>query len=456
MERKRWAFPLVGVAAVRRGGETTVALAGVAPIPWLLDGIARRGDAAAGERLQGRDRTRARATRARRRRVQHRAARAGSVRSLAARRRLLDGVRRPRDDADAAAARRRARRRAEARTDDEADRELDAAKTYEVDDGDELRRFTITLDQKQSPNATASFVSLVHEAASSTSTIFHRIVPGFVIQGGDPTATGTGGPGYSTVDTPPADAKYTHGVVAMAKTAAEPAGTAGSQFFVVTGDDAGLPPDYAIVGKVTEGLDVVDAIGKLGDADEQPTRGRRDREGDRHRARDRRGRRARGRRGHPLRLAEAARLPARRARAARPRRRSTTIVVVEGAYPLDELDELAACASSTAPTGSSAPARASAAGSRRSATRSTRARRARRRAAARPARGRAVIEHRGDADVVAASYDGTRDHPAVLSRAAWAEIPDEGARALEATLVPCDDLEPPGDIDYPQLWQPPE
>jgi CTP:molybdopterin cytidylyltransferase MocA len=67
-----------------------------------------------------------------------------------------------------------------------------------------------------------------------------------------------------------------------------------------------------------------------------------------------------------------------------------------------------------------------------------------------------LIEHRHDADVVVASYDGTRDHPAVLSRAAWADIPDEGARALEAKLIPCDDLEPPGDMDYPHLWQPPE
>jgi peptidyl-prolyl cis-trans isomerase B (cyclophilin B) len=58
----------------------------------------------------------------------------------------------------------------------------------------------------------------------------------------------------------------------MAKTAAEPAGTAGSQFFVVTAQDAQLQPDYAIVGKVTHGLDVVDRIAKLGDASQQPTR----------------------------------------------------------------------------------------------------------------------------------------------------------------------------------------
>jgi nicotine blue oxidoreductase len=60
-----------------------------------------------------------------------------------------------------------------------------------------------------------------------------------------------------------------------------------------------------------------------------------------------------------------------------------------------------------------------------------------------------VLERRGDAPVVAASYDGTRDHPAVLSRAVWDRVPDEGARALDAALVACDDLEPPGDFDYP-------
>jgi nicotine blue oxidoreductase len=60
-----------------------------------------------------------------------------------------------------------------------------------------------------------------------------------------------------------------------------------------------------------------------------------------------------------------------------------------------------------------------------------------------------VIAHRAEAPVVVASYDGTRDHPAVLSRAAWKDIPDEGARALDAKLIACDDLEPPGDMDYP-------
>ena len=129
----------------------------------------------------------------------------------------------------------------------------------------------MTLDLGSAPNTAASLVSLAR-AGYFDDTEFHRIVPGFVIQGGDPTQSGSGGPGYSTSDAPDPDAAYTKGVVAMAKTATEPAGTAGSQFFVVTGADAGLPPEYAVVGKVTSGLDVIERIGKLGDpATEQPT-----------------------------------------------------------------------------------------------------------------------------------------------------------------------------------------
>jgi len=112
---------------------------------------------------------------------------------------------------------------------------------------------------------------LAAQRAFFKDTFFHRIVPGFVIQGGDPTGQGNGGPGYATHDTVPANASYQHGVVAMAKTGADPAGTAGSQFFVVTGQDAGLPAEYAVVGKVTSGLDVVDKIGRLGDPNQQPT-----------------------------------------------------------------------------------------------------------------------------------------------------------------------------------------
>lgn len=141
---------------------------------------------------------------------------------------------------------------------------LDPAKTYTLELRTSCGSFTIALAASQAPHTTASLVALA-KAGFFDDTIFHRIVPGFVIQGGDPTQTGSGGPGYQTVDAPPPDARYVKGVVAMAKTADEPAGTSGSQFFVVTGEDVGLPPDYAIVGTVTAGLDVVTAIGELGD-----------------------------------------------------------------------------------------------------------------------------------------------------------------------------------------------
>src|SRR6266542_3830789 len=84
---------------------------------------------------------------------------------------------------------------------------LDAAKTYDGVIRTNCGSFTIRLDPKQSPHATSSFVALAN-AGYFDGTIFHRIVPGFVIQGGDPTATGTGGPGYSTVDKPPSNASY--------------------------------------------------------------------------------------------------------------------------------------------------------------------------------------------------------------------------------------------------------
>lgn len=149
---------------------------------------------------------------------------------------------------------------AEAPSDD-----LDPGTTYRLRFDTNCGDFTVTLDQETAPETSASLVALARDGYFDD-TVFHRIVPGFVIQGGDPTQTGGGGPGYSTVDTPPADASYVKGVVAMAKTASEPPGTAGSQFFVVTGDDIGLPPDYAIVGTVTDGLDAVELIGELGDA----------------------------------------------------------------------------------------------------------------------------------------------------------------------------------------------
>ncbi|MEA2362886.1 MAG: hypothetical protein QOD71_2031 [Thermoleophilaceae bacterium] len=141
---------------------------------------------------------------------------------------------------------------------------LDPDAAYEVVLETSCGDIGIRLDQRTSPKTAASFVALA-KSGFFDGTLFHRIVPGFVIQGGDPTGSGTGGPGYSTRDVPPRDTTYTKGTVAMAKSQTEPAGTAGSQFYIVTVGEAGLPPEYAVLGQVVEGLDVVDAIGELGD-----------------------------------------------------------------------------------------------------------------------------------------------------------------------------------------------
>ena len=147
---------------------------------------------------------------------------------------------------------------------------LDSSKTYSLVFETSCGSFTVALDLKSAPKTSASLVALAEDGYFDD-TLFHRVVPGFVIQGGDPTQSGGGGPGYSTVDVPPSDATYTKGTVAMAKGETEPPGTSGSQFFVVTGEDAGLTPDYAIVGKVTDGMDTVERIGALGVGDGPPS-----------------------------------------------------------------------------------------------------------------------------------------------------------------------------------------
>lgn len=122
--------------------------------------------------------------------------------------------------------------------------------------------FEIELDTQQAPKTTNSFAYLAEEGFYD-GLDFPRIAPGFVIQGGSPTGDTSGDAGYSVDEKPPSNLEYTKGVVAMAKTSAEPPGRSGSQFFVVTAADAGLPPEYALVGKVSEGMDVVEKIGKL-------------------------------------------------------------------------------------------------------------------------------------------------------------------------------------------------
>jgi len=129
--------------------------------------------------------------------------------------------------------------------------------------------FKIALDTKRAPKTANSFAFLAEEGFYDDLT-FHRIIPGFVVQGGDPEGTGTGGPGYNVVEKPPANLAYTKGVVAMAKSEAEPPGSSGSQFYVVTAPDAGLPPEYALVGKVSEGYSTVALIEKQGTPEGTP------------------------------------------------------------------------------------------------------------------------------------------------------------------------------------------
>jgi len=129
--------------------------------------------------------------------------------------------------------------------------------------------FDIALDTTRAPKTTNSFAYLAEEGFYDDLT-FPRVAPGFVIQGGSPLNTTIGDPGYSVDEKPPANLAYTKGTVAMAKSSAEPPGRSGSQFYVVTAADAGLPPEYALVGKVDKGYDVVERIDKLGTPSEKP------------------------------------------------------------------------------------------------------------------------------------------------------------------------------------------
>lgn len=143
---------------------------------------------------------------------------------------------------------------------------LDRERTYVAVLKTSCGRIDIKLDTIEFPKTTASFVSLARDGYFDDLT-FHRISnPGgqpFVIQGGDPTGLGNGGPGYEIIEAPPADAKYKRGTVAMAKNEIQDAGTSESQFFIVTGTEAPLPPDYAILGRVTDGMDSVDKISEV-------------------------------------------------------------------------------------------------------------------------------------------------------------------------------------------------
>jgi peptidyl-prolyl cis-trans isomerase B (cyclophilin B) len=139
---------------------------------------------------------------------------------------------------------------------------LDPAKRYLVTLVTNCGPIEIRLDVRHAPRTTASFAYLVERGFYDDLT-FHRVAAGFVIQGGDPNGDGSGGPGYTVVERPPGDTRYTRGTVAMAKSETEPAGASGSQFFIVLAPDASLPPQYALVGNVVGGLAGVQAIARL-------------------------------------------------------------------------------------------------------------------------------------------------------------------------------------------------
>src|SRR5919199_6970445 len=133
--------------------------------------------------------------------------------------------------------------------------EIDPAKTYTAEIETSAGTMTARLYPDDAPKTVNNFVFLARQGFYD-GVIFHRTIQGFMIQGGDPTGTGTGGPGYRFADEP-VNRRYTKGTLAMANAGPN---TNGSQFFIVHGRDVGLPPSYTIFGQVTDGLDVVDKI----------------------------------------------------------------------------------------------------------------------------------------------------------------------------------------------------
>ena len=142
---------------------------------------------------------------------------------------------------------------------------IDTSKTYTATVKTDAGSFVITLDASTAPKTVNNFVFLSQNHFYDC-IIFHRVIPGFMNQTGDPTGTGTGGPGYSFADELPktANPQYPLGSVAMANSGPN---TNGSQFFIVTGSEGeSLSPNYSLFGQVTSGMDVVQKINADGNA----------------------------------------------------------------------------------------------------------------------------------------------------------------------------------------------
>ncbi len=132
---------------------------------------------------------------------------------------------------------------------------IDGAKNYTATLHTNHGDISLALDAGRSPLTVNNFVFLAREGFYD-GVIFHRVISGFMIQGGDPTGTGSGGPGYKFRDETDGPGSYSRGTLAMANSGPN---TNGSQFFICH-VDAGLPHSYTIFGSVSEGLEAVDSI----------------------------------------------------------------------------------------------------------------------------------------------------------------------------------------------------
>jgi peptidylprolyl isomerase len=138
---------------------------------------------------------------------------------------------------------------------------IDPAKRYTADMVTGKGTIRISLDPIAAPKTVNNFVTLARYHYYD-GIVFHRVIPGFVLQGGDPKGTGTGGPGYQFEDELPKPGRYEIGSVAMANAGPN---TNGSQFFIISGPQGvRLPPNYSLFGKAVAGLDVVAAIDSIG------------------------------------------------------------------------------------------------------------------------------------------------------------------------------------------------
>ena len=134
---------------------------------------------------------------------------------------------------------------------------IDPSKRYSAAMQTSMGKITIALDAAGAPRTVNNFVVLARYHFYD-GVVFHRVIKGFVCQGGDPTGTGRGGPGYQFADELPKPGRYQIGSVAMANSGPD---TNGSQFFIISGSQGTrLPPQYSLFGQVVAGLDVVEAI----------------------------------------------------------------------------------------------------------------------------------------------------------------------------------------------------